>query len=165
MVRGPAKLFTLASVALLSCRAVLGIEEIEEGTPDGGGAGTDAAADSVQTDSATEAATDTGVDTGCAKGPSCNVCCREPYKGVGGTLPELEKVAKAAGCICGAGNCNTECPELCGDAGGQPQPTCIQCLDTELVNGTLPACGKALDDCVKNATCAPVGSCLKGCKP
>ena len=164
-MRGKVKVFTLASVALLSCRGILGIEDIEEGTADGGTVTSDAAADSVGTDSATtDTGIETGADAGCAKGSGCNVCCREPLKGTS-SLPEIEKVAKNAGCICGSGKCIVECPEICGAEAGMPQPTCIQCLDNELINGTFGPCGKALDDCEGNATCKPVGVCFRACKP
>lgn len=163
-MRASLEVFTLASVALLSCRAVLGIEDIEEGTTDGGAGTPDAAADSVGTDSATATDTGAGTDSGCAKGGNCNVCCRIPFMGTS-TLPELEKVAKAAGCICGAGKCNAECPEICGGEAGMPQPTCIQCIDDELINGTFGPCGKALDDCAANATCKPIAPCFQACKP
>jgi hypothetical protein len=161
-MRGSTKVFTLASIALLSCRAVLGIEEIEDGTSDGGTGTPDAAADSVGTDSAN--VVDSGPDTGCAPSADCNVCCRKPLMG-SQALPELEKVAIKAGCICGdAGLCATDCAPICNNT-GMPQPSCIQCLDTALLNGAKLECGKALDDCVANTTCKPMGECLRGCKP
>jgi hypothetical protein len=57
--------FTLASVVLLGCRAVLGIEDIEEGTTEGGMGAPDASADSLGTDSAAaDVSVDAGVDNG-----------------------------------------------------------------------------------------------------
>lgn len=161
-MRDNIKVFTLASVALLGCRAVLGIEEIEE-TSDAGTGTNDAAADSVAIDSPIGDGAVADTNEACPPGPGCNVCCREPFKGTP-TLPELEKIAKAAQCICGdAGACSTECSTICSGP-GMPDPTCIQCLDAVLIGKAKPECQKALQDCANNVTCKPVGECLKTCK-
>ena len=98
------KVFTLASVALLSCRAILGIEDIEEGNADGGAGTPDAATDSVGTDSpTTDAGADTGVDAGCSvlTGSECGKCCRDSDQ-----QGNKELETKLAPCLCDGG-CGT----------------------------------------------------------
>jgi hypothetical protein len=162
-MRDNVKVFTLASVALLSCRAVLGIEEIEEGTTDGGTAG-DAAADSIGTDSATvDSGVDTGVDAGACSGKTgndCGKCCRDLNPGGN---KELEGIIKT--CVCDGG-CTpnpTDCQAttVCG-GGSDPKDTgCIPCIDTK-IKGDM--CPKERDDCKKSSNCKVVYDCLAVCK-
>ena len=158
-MRGSVKVFTLASVALLSCRGILGIEEIEEGTADGGTGTPDAAADSVGTDSATpDTGSETGADAGVCSdktGGDCTKCCRELGKE---NYKELENLLKP--CLCDGG-CNDCQANLC--AGGDPAGTqCIPCMDNAIKSGTQ--CTKEKNDCFAKTGCKPVYDCIAACK-
>lgn len=156
-----AKVFTLASVALLSCRAVLGIEEIEEGAADGG-AGTDAGADSAATDSA---AIDTGVDAGpnaecwAMTGTECGKCCRNANMLGNSQLEQAFKV-----CVCADGGCAQDACQsttICG-GGAEPKDTpCIPCVDLAINTNSCPV---GRDECAKISTCKMTYDCLVGCK-
>jgi hypothetical protein len=157
-MRSSSKVFTLASVALLSCRAVLGIEEIEDGT-DGGTGTPDGAADSMGTDSATQDAASETSSACAAMGNECGKCCRmaagAAYK------EELEKLITP--CLCAGGSlCATKCgPNLCD--GGDPKDTdCLPCMDDAIQGGTCP---KERDDCAaKSPACKAAYDCLASCK-
>jgi hypothetical protein len=164
-MRGNVKVFTLASVALLSCRAVLGIEDIEEGAADGGTTG-DAATDSVGTDSATG---DTGVDTGVDAGPNaeclamagteCGKCCRTSNMTGNG---QLEQALKP--CLCADGGCaNDACKttSICGGASEPKDTPCIPCVDGMVKSSS---CLVGRDECAKTPTCKAAYDCLAACK-
>ena len=153
------KVFTLASVALLSCRAVLGIEELEDPTSDGG-AGTDGGADAATDSARTDA--DTGVPPGdggsgacVSEGGACGRCCRDQagpaYK------DQLEPILKP--CLCDGG-CTTQCStNLC--AGGDPKDTaCLPCMDDAIRNGV---CKQERDQCNQTPSCKAVYDCLASC--
>jgi hypothetical protein len=154
-MRGSIKVFTVASVALLSCRAVLGIEEIEEGTTDAGTGAPDAAADSVGTDSANPA--DGPPVSACtAMGDQCGRCCRmnagPAYK------EELEVIIKP--CLC-TGGCADSCKSNLCDGGDPKDTPCLPCMDQAIRTGTCP---KERDDCTaKSAACKAAYDCLASC--
>lgn len=153
-MRGTAKVFTVASVALLSCRAVLGIEEIEDGTLDGGaadGGGTDAPADSVVIDTG-----DAGICSD-KTGTECGKCCRQA--GGPGYKEELEPIIKP--CLCG-GACAGDCLANLCDGGDPVGSNCIPCMDDEI---QAQKCVPQKTECyAKSANCRLVWDCIAACK-
>lgn len=145
------KVFTLASVALLSCRAVLGIEELDDQATDAGtGANDGGASDSARTDA------DTGANpNACVSSSDCGRCCRmaagAAYK------EELEPIIKP--CLCDGG-CSAQCTtNIC--AGGDPAGTaCLPCMDDAIQADT---CKKERDQCFQSGTCKAVYDCIKTC--
>lgn len=159
------RVFGFASVALLSCRAVLGIEELE--LVDGGaatGPGQDAS-----TDGAPDAGGDAPSDGGggaktdvaaCASKTDlrdCSMCCRDSFPAAAG---ELEQTFK--GCVCAAACAATEgCDTTLCTGGSVGGTNCPKCID-EVVRGG--ACIKESDQCARSATCEPALTCLLSCK-
>lgn len=162
-MRPSVKVFTLASVALLSCRGILGIEEIEEGTADGGAGTPDAATDSVGTDSAKPDVAP-GEDAGaCANktGNDCGKCCRDSNQIGNG---ELEANLKQ--CLCDAGSgcspadsCFTT--KICGGTAEPKDTPCIPCIDSTVKSNLCPS-GKM--QCGASANCKAVFDCIAACK-
>ena len=145
------KVFTLASVALLSCRAVIGIEDLEDPT-DAGAGGKDAGSDSVRTDADTGPGPDTGAT---CSGQDCGKCCRDQagpaYK------EELEPTLKP--CLCDGG-CASSCgTNLCMNIDAKDTP-CLPCMDDAIRNDSCP---KEKATCGQSTTCKAVYDCLAKC--
>jgi hypothetical protein len=156
------KVFTLASVALLSCRAVLGIEDLQENkdggtTADGGPGGKDAGPDTTP---AKDGSSDTGSDaSGCSGqvGPDCGKCCRDSNMLAN---KNLEDSLKAGSCLCTA-ECSSECgSNLC--TGGDPAGTeCPKCIDTVI---KANKCSADVSSCEKSADCKVLTDCIRSCQ-
>jgi hypothetical protein len=168
-----------ALVLVAGCRAVLGIEPLDDvdgGTETDGGTvkdatladtSTDAADASVSTDAADTSAPTDAADTSpppnpCADaGPNCNMCCRN---GSGPAEHLLEQYSIEAGCVCGATTCGPECADggFCAGQGPPVPMSCGQCVGTAL-GASSPPCEAAQATCTGDPSCAPVLECLKGC--
>lgn len=160
------RVFGLASVALLSCRAVLGIEELEVG--DGGAATTDAGADAPRdggldarsdapTDAGGGAKTDVAACAAKADLKECSICCRDSFAAAAGQLEQTFKPCVCASACAATEGCDTT---LCagGNAGGT---NCPKCIDEVVRNGS---CKKESDDCERSSGCEPALTCLRACK-
>jgi hypothetical protein len=162
-----AKVFGLASVALLSCRAVLGIEDIPD-TKDAGGTGPmDAGGDATKVDAppdGTPPAKEGGLTdvSACVSSADCRQCCRMTY---GQTFGELEKVARDTQCLCGSGACTSDCASSACNTPPQPPAmgACGKCVDDSLAGG-VGACGTAIKQCQANGpACEPAATCIAAC--
>lgn len=165
-MRGLARLAlpAFAVVALLGCRAIVGIEPTElNDAGDQGDAGDDGA---TGTDGSAKGddggvPADGGADGAplCTGNPGdCLHCCRDLDKQANGAL---EGYMKSTGCLCGAGACVSECASsTCTDPPGAPQSTCVQCIDGLIHDGT---CGAAFDACKGDQNCAIAAQCIEAC--
>jgi len=149
------KVFTLASVALISCRAVLGIEELDEvadagkTTSDGGAGAKDATGD-----------VNTGADSGstCAMNAECGKCCREADKEAN---KRLEGFLKTCLCEAGPGAC-TDCvsTDVCGQSTPAPNTNCIPCIDGKI---KADSCPNEKKQCGGDTGCKAVYDCIHSC--
>ncbi len=159
------RIFGLASVALLSCRAVLGIEELEVVD---GGAGSDAGADG-SSDGGPDARADAPTDAGggaktdvsaCVAKPDlkdCSMCCRDSFPTA---VPVMEQTFKA--CVCASPCATTNGCDTTLCAGKAVAGTdCPKCVDDVVRNGS---CKKESDECANSPSCEPALTCLRSCK-
>lgn len=164
------RVFTLAGVAMVGCRAVLGIEDLPG---DGGGSSSGASSsgstsgDSGGKDGAPGFDAGDGAvkgDAGCSGAgqvADCIKCCRDDFQG----NMQFDNLVRGSQCICGAGS---PCAGQCGGAsgfcdGGDPKTvgmTCFACSDPQLLQNVAD-CSKTLDDL---AGVADLGKCFKSCK-
>lgn len=183
MTRGRLRLGVVLPACLLAaCRGVLGIEPLElvgdggvdgassDGTPTGADAdaaapGSDASDGSTTADSPPDAPPDTSaiISMCVGQGTNCRPCCKMSLMQGNESLTML---AVQAGCICGSGQCASECDgSTCGGSGAPPPQACAMCTDTALLGPGSPSqpCSQAVDDCMQTPACAPVMQCLMAC--
>lgn len=158
---------TFAALAIVACRSVLGIEDIDPVSATDG-ATTDATtlADAAHVDAAVDSGKPPFVSA-CQGSSECPKCCRETYgEGIG----QLEDFSRDGGCLCGA-KCTSECAATrCAtppDLVNKPNMGCGECYDHAMVDRQPPgirACADARDRCEKASTeCDEAVKCLEGC--
>jgi hypothetical protein len=144
--------------ALVACRGVLGIEELELADS---GASKDGASD-APSDAVGQPDTDKtdGISPGgCATAGNCRQCCRQTF---GKEIDEAAYLGKDS-CFCGAvGKCSTDCAAgLCVDAA--PKEPCGPCIDGQIIKPASKECEDMVTACVQRPSCKVGVDCLKSC--
>jgi len=158
------RIFTLAGIAMVGCRAVLGIEDLpgdggasSSSSSSGGNGGGDSGGKDTGP-SGSDAGGGGDAACGSLSDNDCIKCCRDRYKG----NPNFDGVIRTSQCICGgASPCASSCKEFCD--GGDPMTfgmTCFGCADPQFLQNTAD-CPQTLDNLAKEAD---LGVCFKSCK-
>jgi hypothetical protein len=153
--------------ALVACRGVLGIEELElvDAGEDAAGASDAATQAEAANDSGLDAPApvDAGMDSpfaSCgAQGANCPMCCHDNVTMA--AFIALDEYGVDAGCICGSGSCPpSQCASVC--ANPSSPPNCGMCTDPVFAGSACPAVGNA---CANDPSCAAAIECLRICFP
>jgi hypothetical protein len=175
---GVAAALAALAMALVACRAVLGIDALEladagpspEAAPESdsasGGRDTsvDVAIDVPTHDSPPEGApADANPYAACvAQGTMCRPCCHMSYPSAN---MELTNDVVTNGCLCGpTGQCSTECASaLCAMPPQGGSMACSVCYDMAILPPTSQPCIQGVQTCQGSATCRDVIDCLMAC--
>ena len=158
-----------ALLALVACRGVLGIEDVNlvDGGEDSGHAAGDAAGDGApQTDASTSDAG--GADSGASTcgmrtttRPSCTMCCGQE-NGVGAAA-YFGFAEQGNTCACQA--CNGPCPstmKVCGGSTPMAQTQCGGCVSNLEIDNRCPDLAAKCDG---DPQCKKWSACIKTCGP
>jgi hypothetical protein len=161
------------AMAVVGCRAVLGIDPLElvdagpdspspEASPDkDASGGRDTSVDAPTPDSA--GPPDANEYAACvAQGTMCRPCCHMTYQA---SNMELTNDVLTNGCVCGpTGQCSTECASaLCLMPPQNSSMTCSVCYDMAILQPTSQECMQGVQTCRNSATCRDVIDCLMAC--
>lgn len=97
----------------------------------------------------------------CMAGPRCGECCVGPNQMM--AVAAMMGHAMMANCVCGPGQCASECAtSMCGGGSAMPPPACVACVFDSVGRG---ACAAAMMACRSDGTCSEVAPCLQACTP
>jgi len=148
------------TAALVACRGILGVEELELADAGAADAGKDALADTVNPSETSTTDTGSVFDAGC-RGVDCPKCCRMGY---GPDLDQVGNIGVTKGCFCNGPNakCVTECAAgLC--ANKPPAEPCGPCIDMQIRNPTTKECQDTITECLGKENCKKAILCLQSC--